>query len=33
MEEFRQGKVQASIDLFDQALELDSRLEPYLWQR
>lgn len=33
MDEFRQGKVQASIDFFDQALELDSRLEPYLWQR
>ncbi len=33
MEEFRQGKVKESIDLFDQALALDARLEPYLWQR
>lgn len=33
MDEFRQGKIQESIELFDQALTLDSRLEPYLWQR
>lgn len=33
MDAFRQGSVQESIDLFDQALALDRRIEPYLWQR
>jgi hypothetical protein len=33
MEEFRQGRIQESIDLFDQALAVDARLEPFLWQR
>ena len=30
---FAQGKVAASIELFDQAERLDSSLTPYLWQR
>lgn len=33
MDEFRQGKIDSSIALFDEALALDARLEPYLWQR
>lgn len=33
MDAFRQGSVQESIDLFDQALALDRRIQPYLWQR
>lgn len=33
MDAFRQGMVQESIDMFDQALALDRRIEPYLWQR
>lgn len=33
MEQFRQGQIDASINLFDEALALDPRVEPYLWQR
>ncbi len=34
MDEFRQGKVQESLDLFDEALAMGGKaIEPYLWQR
>lgn len=33
MDAFRKGSVQESIELFDQALALDQRIAPYLWQR
>jgi len=33
MASFRQGQVEQSIELFDQAQAEEPRLEPYLWQR
>jgi hypothetical protein len=33
MEVFKQGEVEESIILFDQALEADPSIRPYLWQR
>lgn len=33
MEAFRKGDVKGSIALFNEALELDPRQKPYLWQR
>ena len=33
MKEFREGNVQKSIEFFDEALELEPSIEPYLWQR
>mmetsp|Transcript_47924 Transcript_47924/g.95034 ORF Transcript_47924/g.95034 Transcript_47924/m.95034 type:complete len:270 (+) Transcript_47924:121-930(+) len=30
---FRQGKVSESADVFDRVLDVDSKYEPYLWQR
>lgn len=33
MDEFREGKVDESIQLFDRALELEPSLLPFLWQR
>ena len=33
MEQFRQGRVKESLGLFNQAIEIDARVAPYLWQR
>lgn len=33
MDEFRAGKVESSIELFDRALALEPSLLPFLWQR
>ena len=33
MQYFKQGDVESSIELFDQAEKIDSSLTPYLWQR
>ena len=33
MNAFREGQVQESLTQFDRAVEIDRRIEPYLWQR